>query len=124
MRPVPSLVLAVARAPDWMDRILSGEIPNQRALAKQTGFDERYISRIIPLAFLASDITEAILEGRQVPGLSLEKCVGEFPFVWALQRAALAASPDVGKPRQHHFSETGLWAWENTDRELWMNWKL
>jgi site-specific DNA recombinase len=75
-----------------MDRILSGEIPNQRALAKQTGFDERYISRIIPLAFLAPDITEAILEGRQVPGLSLEKCVVEIPSVWTLQRVALAAN--------------------------------
>jgi site-specific DNA recombinase len=65
-------------------------------LAKQTGFDERYISRIIPLAFLAPDITEAILEGRQVPDLSLEKCVVELPFVWTLQLAALAANTDVG----------------------------
>ena len=73
-----------------MDRILRGEIPNQRALAKQTGFDERYISRILPLAFLAPDITEAILDGKQIPDLSLEKCVGKIPFVWTLQRTALS----------------------------------
>jgi site-specific DNA recombinase len=68
-----------------MDRILSGEIPNQRALAKETGFDERYISRIIPLAFLAPDITEAILEGRQHPDFSLETCVAEIPLDWSRQ---------------------------------------
>ena len=79
-----------------MDRILRGEIPNQRALAKHTGFDERYISRIIPLAFLAPDITEAIVDGMQDPNLSLEKCVNEFPFEWALQRAALAERIDAG----------------------------
>jgi hypothetical protein len=94
-RPVPALVRAVARAHDWMDRILRGEIPNQRALAKQTGFDERYISRIIPLAFLASDITEAILDGKQTPNLSLETCVHLIPFEWALQRAALVTNIDV-----------------------------
>jgi site-specific DNA recombinase len=94
-RPVPSLVRAVARAHDWMDRILRAEIPNQRALAKQTGFDERYISRIIPLAFLAPDITEAILEGKRAPHLSLEKCVGEVPFEWFQQRVAMTATVDV-----------------------------
>jgi hypothetical protein len=76
-----------------MDRILRGQIPNQRALAKQTGFDERYISRIIPLAFLAPDITEAILDGKQDPHLSLEKCVNELPLEWALQ------PPRVGRGR-------------------------
>jgi site-specific DNA recombinase len=86
-RPVPSLVRAVTRANDWIERILRGEIPNQRALAKQTGFDERYICRIIPLAFLAPDITEAILEGRQTPELSLERCLDEIPLEWTLQRA-------------------------------------
>jgi site-specific DNA recombinase len=94
-RPVLSLVRAVARAHDWMDRILRGEIPNQRALAKATGFDERYISRIIPLAFLAPDIIEAVLDGKQDPNLSLEKCVGEIPFEWSQQRLAMTATVDV-----------------------------
>jgi site-specific DNA recombinase len=89
-RPVPSLVRAVARAHDWMDRILSGEVVNQNALAKETGFDKRYISRILPLAFLAPDITEAILDGKQDPNFSLEKCVDEIPFEWTLQRTALS----------------------------------
>jgi hypothetical protein len=88
-RPVPALVRAVARANDWIDRILRGEVPNQRDLAKKTGFDKRYISRIIPLAFLAPDITEAILEGKQSADLSLEKCVAEIPLEWSLQRATL-----------------------------------
>jgi site-specific DNA recombinase len=94
-RPVLSLVRAVARAHDWMDRILSGEVPNQCALAKETGFDKRYISRIIPLAFLAPDITEAILEGKQSSELSLEKCVREIPFEWTVQREALVS--ETGK---------------------------
>jgi hypothetical protein len=92
-RPVTSLVRAVARANDWMDRILRGEISNQRNLARETGFDERYISRIIPLAFLAPDITEAILEGRQLPELTLEKCVIDVSLEWVRQRAVIG--PEV-----------------------------
>jgi site-specific DNA recombinase len=95
-RPAPSLVRAVARAHDWMDRILRGEIPNQRGLAKQTGFDERYISGILPLAFLAPDITEAIIDGRQAAHLSFEKCVSKIPLEWTLQREALARTEGHG----------------------------
>jgi site-specific DNA recombinase len=95
-KPVPSLVRAVARAHDWMDRILHGEILTQRALARETGFDERYISRIIPLAFLAPDITEAILDGKQPPDLSLEKCVVQIPLEWTVQRAALIPNTVAG----------------------------
>jgi hypothetical protein len=69
---VPSLVRAISRAHDWVDRILRGEAVNQRSIAKETGLDERYISRVIPLAFLAPDLTEAILEGRQAAHLSLD----------------------------------------------------
>jgi site-specific DNA recombinase len=84
--PTPSLIRAVARAHDWVDRILRGESTNQRALAEATGLDERYVSRILPLAFLAPDLTEAILEGKHAQHLSLENFRGDVPIDWKEQR--------------------------------------
>ena len=86
---VHSLVRAISRAHDWMDRILRGEAVNQRSIAEDTGLDERYISRIIPLAFLAPDLTEAIVEGRQPAHLSLNTCLGNVSDDWDLQRTQL-----------------------------------
>ena len=84
--PTPSLIRAVARAHDWVDRILRGELANQRALAEATGLDERYVGRILPLAFLAPDLTEAILEGKHTSHLSLENFRGDVPIDWNEQR--------------------------------------
>jgi site-specific DNA recombinase len=88
---VPSLIRAISRANDWVARILRGEAVNQRSIAKQTGLDERYVSRIIPLAFLAPDLTEAILEGRQAPGLSLDTYLGNIPDDWVQQRSQFSS---------------------------------
>jgi hypothetical protein len=84
---VPSLIRAVARAHDWVARILKGDSASQRSIAEETGLDERYISRIIPLAFLAPDLTEAILEGTHSAHLSLENLLGNVPSDWVQQRA-------------------------------------
>lgn len=83
---VPSLIRAVARAHEWVGRILRGDSTNQRSIAEETGLDERYVSRIIPLAFLSPDLTEAILEGTHSPPISLESFDGKFPVDWTEQR--------------------------------------
>jgi site-specific DNA recombinase len=88
-KPVPSLIRAIARAREWVDRIVAGEIPNQRALAAATGYDERYISRVIPLAFLAPDITESVLEGTSNEYHSLGDHLEDVPMVWREQRSRL-----------------------------------
>ncbi len=93
--PVPSLIRAVARAHDWLDRIFRGELTNQRALAEATGLDERYVGRILPLAFLAPDLTEAILEGKHAPHLSLENFRGYVPVDWNEQRVQFRGPHDA-----------------------------
>lgn len=90
---IPSLVRAISKAHDWLDRILRGEFADQRSIARETGLDERYISRILPLAFLAPDLTEAILEGKQPAHLSLDACLGNIPHDWNLQRTQLWDQP-------------------------------
>jgi site-specific DNA recombinase len=83
-RPVPSLIKAVARAHEWADRVRRGETDNVRTISRETGFDERYVSRILPLAFLAPDLVESILDGRHYA--TLGQSVGNIPLSWALQR--------------------------------------
>ena len=63
-----------------------------RAIAAETGLHRRYVGRIIQMAFLAPDITEAILEGRQPPHMTLETLMADMPADWAGQRKQLLTS--------------------------------
>jgi len=51
----------------------------------------RYVRRLIRLAFLAPEIVEAIVEGRQPTTLTAEALARriELPFSWCSQRTAL-----------------------------------
>jgi site-specific DNA recombinase len=80
------LVKALARAHDWRDQLIAGEVSGPRSIAKQTGLDESYVRRILGLAFLAPDIVEIILNGRQPENLTLEKLRTKLPMSWVEQR--------------------------------------
>jgi len=92
-RIVPSLVKAVARAHSWHERIINGDIKDQRSIATETGLDERYVSRVFQSAFLAPDIVEAILDGRQPPDLTFNKMLNRLPMDWAEQHKQLGFVP-------------------------------
>ena len=44
------------------------------------------------IAFLAPDLTETILEGRQSPHMTLDTLMGDMSADWNLQRKQLVAS--------------------------------
>ena len=61
------------------------------ALAKQEGVSPSYFTRLVRLSYLASDITQAILDGRQPPHLSADKLLAHsrLPLAWHEQRSLL-----------------------------------
>src|SRR5258706_3348787 len=84
--PKPSLIKAVARAHGWYEKVVQGDAFDMRSLARQAGLTERYIGKVFGCAFLAPDIIESILEGRQPHDLNFEKLCGHAPPNWAEQR--------------------------------------
>jgi hypothetical protein len=94
-KPVPSLLKAVSRAHDWVRRIESGEFKDQRAIATATGLDERYVSHILPSAFLAPEIVETIVEGMQSLDLTLNELLRDTPLDWKLQASRISAERNV-----------------------------
>jgi hypothetical protein len=85
----PALVQALARAHRWREMLDTGKVASQAALARRFGVDRAYVSRILRLTFLAPDIIEAILAGREPSGLSLARLTAKMPMVWEEQREPL-----------------------------------
>ena len=88
-RADPSLVKAIARAHAWFENLKTGLSYNE--IASRSGIDERVVAQTIRLAFLAPDITKAILAGNEPSGLTSQKLVriSRLPSDWNAQRDVL-----------------------------------
>jgi hypothetical protein len=93
--PDPVLIKAIVKAHRWFNMLKAGEVASLSELASVEHAGRTYASRIVPLAFLAPDITEAILEGRQPKSLSLDRPfqATPLPLTWDAQRTALGFHP-------------------------------
>jgi DNA invertase Pin-like site-specific DNA recombinase len=89
--PDPRLLTLLAQAHQWFAELHSGSGGSVRTLAMRHNADPGDVSRILPLALLAPDIVEAILDGRQPTELTAArlKRVRELPLSWAKQRRKL-----------------------------------
>ena len=87
----PILLKLVIQARAWFDQLQAGEVPSARALAERNNLDPGDVTRLLPLAFLAPDIVEAILEGRQPIELTASrlKRLRNLPLSWGEQRLLL-----------------------------------
>ena len=88
--PDRKLVLLLADAHRWLDDLVKGRAASVRELARRYNRDKGEVSRTLPLAFLAPDIVEAILQGRQPVELTPHRLKRSGPPMrWDQQRSRL-----------------------------------
>jgi hypothetical protein len=92
--PDKTLIKAVARAIEWREALEKGKSKSLSDLARKEGCTDDYIRKILKLAFLAPEIIEAILEGKQPRGVTLSHILRvDLPLSWKLQRQTLGFPP-------------------------------
>ncbi|MCH8997376.1 MAG: recombinase family protein [Proteobacteria bacterium] len=89
-KPDPSLIKLIVKAHRLLEKLMSENL-GIGDIAESQGVHHSYVSRLIRLAFLSPEITEAILDGRQPLGLTAAKLmqVSRLPLEWRAQRQAL-----------------------------------
>ena len=82
-----ALIRAMALAKTWSRELEAGEVASIKALARRERLCNHYTSRLLPLAYLAPDLADDILRGRQHPGVSLAALTAQpLPLAWPDQR--------------------------------------
>ena len=90
-KPDARLVKLLIRARRFNARLLDSDGVPFAALAKREGVSPSYFTRLVRLSYLAPDITEAILDGRQPRDLTADKLLAHsrLPLGWHEQRTVL-----------------------------------
>jgi DNA invertase Pin-like site-specific DNA recombinase len=89
------LLQAIARGRVWYDQLLSGQAKSREEIARANGLSGQHVIRHLHLAWLAPDIVEAILEGRQPKGLTVKRLLEKLPMDWPEQRRVLGFEAKV-----------------------------
>lgn len=89
--PDPSLINLIAKAQAYLSALTDGSGIGLAELAARTSTHIAGVSRVLPLAFLAPSIIDAIHSGHQPPHLTARYLsrLNEFPVEWRLQRTML-----------------------------------
>ena len=83
-----ALILALARARLWMRALRQAEFVDTAEIAQRFGLSDAHVRRLLRFAYLAPDIVEAIVDGRQPRILTVKLLLKSIPLDWADQRAA------------------------------------
>jgi site-specific DNA recombinase len=82
-----NLINMIVRANKWNQQFMAGK--TTREIGQANNIHHSYVAASLRLAFLAPDITAAILDGKQPAELTAVKLYKPLPIHWAAQRQVL-----------------------------------
>ena len=85
----PVLVKAIARGVTWFEQLSCGQGDTIKSIAKRERLTDRYVSRMIELAFLSPRIVEAALSGKTEVRVSTNKLAFDAALQWTEQEQTL-----------------------------------
>ena len=89
-----TLLRNLAQAHAWRRALEDGSRGSVHELAAAAKCDQRYVRKLLRVAYLAPDIVEGILDGLQPESLELKHLTDpKLPFDWPGQRSALRFNP-------------------------------
>jgi hypothetical protein len=78
------LVAAIARGRRWLNELVADPTASAETIAKREKCSTRKINMTISLAFLASDLVKAAIDGRLPHGMGVARLIG-LPAEWSRQ---------------------------------------
>ena len=92
--PNPGLLRLLVKAHQVLHQLMDGSHASIASVAEAEGVTGSYLTRLVRIAWLAPDITQAILVGRQPPGLTPIKLMqsGVLSSDWQEQRVRLGSA--------------------------------
>lgn len=84
-----AIVVAFARAFRWRKLLADGTYFSIAEMGDALGINRFYLARLLRLTLLAPDIIEAIVDGREPDGLSIELLRRPMPLLWKEQLTML-----------------------------------
>jgi len=86
------LVGAIARGRRWLDEIVKGSVTDAEQLAKRERCTVRQVNLTLSVAFLATELVKAAVEGRLPRGINIER-LRDLDSAWSRQFEVLGVSP-------------------------------
>jgi hypothetical protein len=85
----PHVLRAIARAWKWRRQLEEGEASTLQDIAGKEEVSERYIGRMVRLAYLAPEVLEALVVKRWPPAISINEMVEVAKLPWGEQMAVV-----------------------------------